>query len=929
VEVSEGATTTVDFTMTQAIESLDEVVVVGYGEQQRKDVTGSVASIDAAEEAETKTLTNVAQLFQSQAPGLNAGVATQADGGTGELEIRGRTSIQAGNDPLIVVDGVPYHGGDLSTLNPNDIESIDVLKGASAAAVYGASAAAGVIEVTTKQGTTPEPTIQFKGSLGMATRGSPVRPYGPEEYLQYMQDVRRRLNPATDENYYADPRDLPSGLTLEEWKALGKGSGEPVERWLGRLGLADNEIQNFMSGNTVDWNDLIYRSQALRQTYDLSVSGEPESMSYYWSVGYTDNQGQLTGSRFETLRSRLNLSANVTDWLEVGLRGQYANQDRGTLVPSSEAHESHSPFGSVYEEDGTIKRYPEGDAAAQNPLFDTPESGKEADWKRHNMRATLFGEVSLPLGFQYKARWTNDYDFQRNFRFNPSSTPAGRPSGTAMRQEFSEYIWQVENILTWSQMFADIHEIETTFLFNVEVQNDWSTAASNAQFPLETLGYSGLAFGENPSVGSEDNRSTANGLMGRLNYRLLDRYLFTVSYRRDGYSAFGQNYPYAYFPSAAFAWRVSEEPFFEIDPISNLKLRLSWGKNGNRSIGPYSALQRVSTNKYLYGQQTVTGLTSSNLPNQNLQWETTTQYNAGLDFGLFSGRLSGSINAYYMSTTDLLMRRSLPNVTGYDDIWTNLGEVVNRGLELSMSSANVVGEEFSWRSDLTFSLNRNEIKSLYGTGEDDRGNGWFIGKSLSRIYDYEVLGVWQQDEAEEAAKYGKEPGDFKLRDVNGDGNLTPLEDKVFQGNTKPRYRIGLGNDFSYKNFSASAQITAHLGQFAAHDVHKHAGFTYGRFNQYDYPYWTPDNPTNEWARLGSAAGSPPFSYWENTSFVRLQNVSLSYRIPDRYASRLSAEGFRVFLNARNVFTLTGYDGNDPETLEYTPRLYTAGLNLSF
>lgn len=943
VEVQADQTTTVNFTMQRKAADLEEVVVIGYGTTQRKNLTGSVGSIDASEMAEVQTVDNIGQLLQGKVPGLNAGVATEADGNT-NFEVRGRNSIQAGNNPLIVIDGVPYYQGDLSDINPNDIESIDVLKGASAAAVYGASAAAGVIEVTTKKGTSSVPTIRFKSSTGLATQGDVVRPYGPEGYIQYRQDTERRLNPGNPAHYYADPRDLPSDVTLDQWKTMGKGGGEPVEIWLGRLGLSATEIQNYMDGKTINWHDRVYRSAALRQNHNFSISGNPENVSYYWSMGYVDNQGEHVGDRFQTIRTRLNLNVNATDRFEVGIRGQYANRNQGFLGASAGHARRVSPYGNMYEKDGTLRWYPHNDGTAYNPFLWTSESGRQFEWRNHNLLATIYGNLDLPLGLKYQIRWTNDYDFQRNYVFNPSSTPFGAPGGNSNRREYTGYVWQVDNLLTWNQTIANIHAFDATFLFNVEAHNTWRTIASNKQFPVEALGYGGLPFGGGPTVGSYDSRSTGNALMGRLNYRLLDRYLFTVSYRRDGYSAFGGRYPHAYFPSAAFAWRISEEPFFNVDPISNLKLRLSWGKNGNRSIGTYSALQRMNMTKYIYGKETVTGMGSTNLPNSNLRWESTMQYNGGIDVGLYSGRVSGTVNAYYMSTTNLLMQRSLPEVTGYSNIWSNLGEVVNRGMELSLNSTNVLNETFSWESSLILSLNRNRIKHLYGTqvpvqneaGEivgyreaDDRRNGWFIGHALDEIYDYEVLGAWQENEAEQAAVYGKEPGDFKLRDVNGDGALTPVEDKVFQGYTKPRYRISLGNDFSYKNFSASTMITSHLGHYTAHNVHRHSGYTYGRHNQLNYPYWTPDNPTNEWARLSSEGGNPFFNYWENTSFLKLQNLAVSYRIPRHLTNRFSAGSLRLFFNARNVYALSRYDGNDPETHQHTPRLYTVGLNLAF
>lgn len=917
----------INVALEEDIAGLQEVVVIGYGTTERRHVTGSISSIDVAEEAETGAASNVTQLLQGRVPGLNAGVATTADGDI-SLEVRGQNSIQAGNEPLVVVDGVPFYGS-FSDLNPNDIQSIDVLKGASAAAVYGASAAAGVVEVTTKRGGSSEPTINFKASLGMAEPWRNVQPYEPEEYLQYLQDAHRRLSADRPDYYYSHPDNLPSDVTLEEWQEMGSDGGDPTEIWLSRLGLTNDETRNYLEGNTINWYDEIFRDSALRRNYDLSVSGNPDLASYYLSLGYVDNEGSLAGDRFRTIRARANVSSTVTDWLEVSLNSQYSNRDRETLTPSVSNAIGASPYGDMYEDDGSLRWQPHDFPTVDNPFLWTEQAGRSQEWRNNKLIANLSAEVSLPLGFEYQVRWGNDLNYLRSYLFNPSTVPFGQPAGNADRNEFTGYRWQVDNILTWERTFDDTHTFETTLLYNLEQENNWNTSTSNDRFSLENLGYSGLSMGSNPLVDTDDTVTTGSALMGRLNYRLLDRYMFTLSYRRDGYSAFGQGNPHAYFPSVAFAWQINEEPFFNVDAVSDLRLRLSWGVNGNRDIGTYSALRRMSAGRYLYGTESVVSLAGNNLPNPNLQWERTAQYNAGVEFGLMENRVSGSVEGYYMSSENLLLQRSLPNITGYSNVWANLGEVVNRGLEMSLQSVNVSGEEFSWSSSLNFSMNRNEIKALYGDGEDDRQNDWFIGRSLNAIYDYEILGVWQEDEAEEAAVYGKAPGDFKLRDVDGDGVLSPVEDKLFLGHTDPRYRITLGNDIQYKNFTLTTLITSHLGQYAAQNERMHASYGQGQSNQMKYPYWTPENPTNEYARISSDASNPSFNYWANTSFVKLQNVSLTYQLPEVFAGRLQAQDLRVFFDASNVGALTPYDGDDPETQSYTPRLYSLGVNMTF
>lgn len=940
-EIMVGNRDVINVSLKSDVSQLKEMVVIGYGTAQREDVTGSIASIDVGEATETRTVTSIGQLLQGRVTGLQAGISTYADGST-TLRVRGQNSILAANNPLIVVDGVPFQGS-LSDLNPNDIASIDVLKGAAAAAVYGASAAAGVIAVSTKHGQTAKPTIRFKSSIGISATGNLVHPFGPKEYINYRRDNAERSDPGASEFYYTNPKKLPSNFTLEEWKALGAGGGKPMEIWLGRIGLRATEIQNYLSGQTINWYDEVYRDAALRQNYNISISGKPEYVSYYLSLGYVDNKSQVVGGRYKALHVRMNLGATVTDWLKVSLNSWYTNRNEGFLEANVEHAQRVSPLGDMYAKDGTLKWYPHGDGTAINPFVYTTQSGRSFARRNQNLRASLRANVDLPFGLRYKVRWTNNYSFRHDYLFNPSTVPWGRPAGKAHRYEYTEHLWRVGNILTWNRTITDIHSFDATLLFSVEVEEDKTTQGNSEDFPLESLGYHNLSIGGTQTISSYDDRTTGTALMARLNYQLLDRYLFTVSYRRDGYSAFGQNHPYAYFPSAAFAWRISEESFFNIDLINNLKLRLAWGVNGNRSIGPYSALQRMTTGYYIYGTETIVGISPSNLPNENLKWERTTQYNIGLDFGLFHNRLSGNVDVYYMSTTDLLLRRTLPDITGFNSIYSNLGEVVNRGLELSITSVNVQQKNFTWQSTVNFWFNRNEIKHLYGTqvsilneaGEivgyreaDDRENGWFIGHALHQIYDYKIVGVWQADEAKKAARYGSEPGDFHLLDVNNDGNLTPLEDKVFQGYTKPRYRLSLLNNFSYKNFTVSALIMSQIGGYTTHNVHQHAGYTYGRHNQLDYPYWTPGNPIDEWARLSSEV-NPSFNYWEETTFVRLQSVSLSYHFPVNTLNSLDVKNATIFFNAENVLTITGFDGNDPEAHQHVPQVFKLGFNLTF
>ena len=397
--------------------------------------------------------------------------------------------------------------------------------------------------------------------------------------------------------------------------------------------------------------------------------------------------------------------------------------------------------------------------------------------------------------------------------------------------------------------------------------------------------------------------------MGRLNYTLMNRYFLTLSIRRDGYSAFGMENPYATFPSGALAWNLSDESFFNIKWINNLKVRASYGINGNRDIGIYDALAKLETNKYLTGSTLISGIYSSSLANQYLKWEKTKALNLGLDFSILNSRLNGSVDYYSMITNDLLLKRSLPTIIGYDNVMSNMGELQNKGFEMTLNSYNIQNKDFSWNSTLTFSFNRNKIKHLYGEtinildengnviGQregDDIDNGWFIGQSIDRIWDYKFLGIYQLGEEELAKSFGKAPGDVKLYDPNGDG-VSTQEDKVFQGYTKPRFRLGLRNDFTlFKNFQISCFIRADLGHWRANSLLSNTSNVEDRANSYALPYWTPENPTNKYTRLNTV-NTPGYNIYEKSSFIRLQDLSIAYNIPENILKNLKVGHCKVYL----------------------------------
>ncbi|MCD6355535.1 MAG: SusC/RagA family TonB-linked outer membrane protein, partial [Prolixibacteraceae bacterium] len=944
-EVELGNQLTFNVKMEQDVIGLDEVIAVGYGVMKKSDLTGSVQRVDAAQ-YQTQQSTSMIEMLNGTVAGFNSNQGTSASGG-GSMEVRGPTSLKANNSPLVVLDGVIYNGT-IGDINPNDIESIDILKDASSAAIFGARSAAGVLIVTTKRGRTSKPTINFSSKVGVAGLTHHMYPQSPEQYLKSRGDYWADVNKSKPENYYTDPNNLPSGLTVDEWKNYDTTpSNDPVQMWFDRMGMTQIELDNYKAGKTVDWYNKVFKN-GLRQDYDLSLSGGTQTLRYYWSVGLTNNDGVTLGDEYKNIRSRVNIDADVTNFLKVGINAQYADRDQSSQSASLGNAISASPYGNIYEEDGkTLTFYPHGDAMSQNPLlyYDYRDKFNHTQ----TLFATLFGEIKFPFGFSYRVSYVNRYYWNKNFYFNPVSTPNGFSNqGFGSRSDNSSYEWQVDNIMKWQKTFAGVHKFDATFLVNAEKYQGWGSHQENSQFaPSGALSFHALQAGISPSLSDNDTYSTGNALMGRLNYSLMEKYMLTATWRRDGYSAFGQKHPYATFPSAALGWRISEEEFFNVNWISNLKLRVSWGINGNRAVGRYDALARLSTTKYLYGTTLATGVYSSTMANSDLRWERTEALNFGLDFGLFKNVLFGSVEYYDMTTTDLLLNRSLPRIIGYTSVASNLGELGNKGFELTLNSTNINKQNIRWNSSLNFSFNRNEIKHLYGemidvmddegnvVGQkeaDDIGNRWFIGEALDRIWDYEVLGVWQLGEEEQAAVYGKQPGDIKLKDQNDDGILNPTDDKIFQGYKRPQYRIGFRNDLIlFKNFEISAFIRADLGFYGSNSLHKNSGSNsdFERRNRMYRPYWTTNNPINDYARLNSDTDSPGFTYWENRSFMRLQDLSVAYNVPKSKLSKYKIQSLKIFLNFRNVLTFTGWQHYDPESqTTRMPKYSSIGINVS-
>lgn len=957
-EVTVGNQTNISVVLQESDLMLDEVVVVGYGTMKKKDLTGAIGMVNA--EALEKEQPNTLQdLLKAGVPGLSMGVATDAKGNSGDMIIRGKNSFSAKTDPLLVLDGVIYYG-ELTDINPNDVERIDVLKDASSAAVYGAKSANGVILITTKKGKSEKPVIRFGTVLGLAFRNSLPPTYKGEDYIRYRQAVMEAQNPDKPSVHYTDPSTL-NNTDLDIWLGTSPSIGDMTslrEDWLARLGLSAIERRNYMSGNIVDWEDLTYQT-AFNQDYSVSVSGKKDATSYYTSINYLKNESNVKGSGYSAVRARVNLESKAMKILTYGLNTQFTSRDEGYVPVGGGGYRTASPYGDVYDAQGKLTLFVNDNNNQKNPLLDSYYTQKEHGI--NNLNSSVYLKLDLPFDFSIQTTYAPRFQWDNMRQHKSTDHPQWNTedSETAIRENKKEFYWQWDNMLKWNKEFGK-SAFDFTFLLNWEKFQKWTDKmTAKGLVPSDVLGSHGVAWNTSSIITSDDSYSTGSALMARLHYSYADRYLITSTIRRDGYSAFGSSNPYATFPSVAVGWVFSEEHFFPKNPWFNYgKLRVSWGKNGNRDIGMYDALMRLEPRKYYYIDKVTGALVdintyySSRMENKDLKWESTSAYDVGLDFGLIDSHITGSIDVYQKRTNDLIVNRELPDVMGYGSVVTNIGQVQNSGIEISLNSRNISTKDFSWNTSFGFSYNKNKINKLYGLMEnvldengnvvgkreaDDITNQRFIGRSIDEIWDYKILGVWQEGEEMDAAaqKHKLQVGDFKIWDKDGSGDYSS-DDKVFLGSKTPRYILNMRNSFTFlKNITFSFSMYAYLGHYQKFNRALNNGALINTTNQIKTEYWTPDNPTNNYARLGSKT-PVVYSIWRKADILRLDNISIGYQFPKSIIQNWKIEALNANLTLKNIHYWSAFPGQDPESINSSnpegrnvPRTVYFGLNVTF
>ena len=927
-EIKVGDLTHINVRLSEDVEALDEVVVVGYGVQNKRDVTGSIAKVSAEE-----LMSVPASSFDAALQGRAAGVqVTQTSGLAGSgaaIRVRGIASITAGGDPLIVVDGIPImqNAGDrigaaqdnpMSSINANDIESIDILKDASATAIYGSRGANGVIIITTKQGKEGKTQIDYNGYVGVQTIQNKLDLMNGAEYAEYTREAYRNSNGSN--KYLSDTPNKEEDMLLPMFKQ------DPYV--LESVMMAYDENGNYDPSRirSYNWFDDVTRS-GLITDHQLNIRGGGAKTNFMASVTYNKTEGIMKDKDYERYSIRFNISHNINKYIKFGGQTQYSHsvQNRGSGMETDMYLYRITPLGRFVNEDGTYPGLVGGDSQMYNPLMNTVEGAVDRPLKTSRYLGSYFVDIKFPIkGLSFRSNLGIDSRTVQDYEYFASATTErqlGNSSASNSMKKYSMITW--ENYFTYNRDFKEKHSLGITLLQSIQQDLEETLEASVQNTPSDVLKYYDLASGLLiDGVGSDYVKWNMASFMGRINYNYLGRYLLTVSARYDGSSRLADGHKWVLFPSAALAWRISDESFMKsLSWVDNLKLRLGYGKTGNSSVDPYQTRGKLGKKRYVYnnGATEIMGYAPSLMANSTLTWETTDQWNIGLDFGFLKNRINGSVELYLQNTHDLLLERQLPVVSGFSSVMSNVGSTRNKGIEITLNTRNIQTKNFTWSTDWMFSANKEEIVELYNGKSDDIGNRWFIGNPIDVYYNYEKIGIWQDtpEDLAEMAKFNEKGGNFtvgsiRLRDVDGDYKITD-KDKIILGNKRPKFVASLVNNIEYKGFDFSIFLYASVGRMLKNDIELME--KPGRANTVKVNYWTPNNPTNDFPRPN--ADTEKLDYistigYDKADFLRIRNITIGYTLPKDLTQKVMLNKVRFYMSANNPFIFTNFTGIDPE-----------------
>lgn len=921
-EITVGNQSTMRIVLSEDAHTLGEVVVVGYGTVRKEAVTGAVAkaNLKAYEDVPSN---NIMDKIKGSVAGLNISGTNRA-GQVGSQMIRGQNSTgKDGNSPLIVVDGAIF-AGNLADISPYDVESLTVLKDASAAAVYGSRSANGVILIETKKGTgeNGKPVFNLNMNYGFSSQMKPLEVYGAEGYLQRVLDIREAMG------MEADPAKIDMYLQEEERKNY---NATPDHRptFTDPYGITSQNGYN--------------------RNISFSVANRMEKTRYYIATSFIDQKGVEINDKYKYLSARINLDSDITDWLNIGIKSFYSHRDNsGTPPPGDKT--KFSPYATLKDENGKYMYAPQTTTSFVSPFWQMATDDVEL---HDNLSAILSANIKVPWieGLTFTSTLSNTLRWDTHNEFWDDYTVQGSPvngRGSRYKKDMYNVLW--DNMLKYSRTFNEKHYVDVTMLFSQEKYKSEEVKATAEEFDNMTLGTYRLEDGKTQKAESGGSSSEALGLMARATYTYDGKYSLTGTIRRDGYSAFSRNKKFGTFPSMGVNWNISREEFMkDISFLDNLAVRATYGKNGNQSIKLYQTLAEMATDKYIYAGSPSYVITQyiKKLGTDDLGWESTTGLNVGVDFGFLNGRINGSLDVYSTNTNDLLFDLALPRISGMDKITSNVGEIRNNGFELSLNTINIESGDFRWSSNFAFSLNRNKVISILGDDNDGDGreddlisSNYFIGKSLGTIYDYKVIGMYQQSHVDNGTiMNGWRPGEYIIEDLDGSGTITSDQDRQILGSEKENFRWSFTNTFEYKGLSLMVYLYSVWGgngwYLSKANNQNNNMAANAAVNCPVFDYWTPTNTgayfqRPDYGRTGAVRAYKPV----DRSFIKLQKIALTYDV-GQWLKNSFVNSLVVGVSADNLFTFAPHwIGLDPETNQGTlegavPSLRTYNISVAF
>lgn len=936
LEVAYKGGATLNVTLKEDNAQLDEVVVIGYGTVKKNDLTGSVVTV-SAKQIEQANKVDAISALQGQSAGVVIQRTDNKPGGGGfNIRIRGSSTIlqnkladnggfAPGRNPLFIVDGIFLD--DISFLNPADISRMDILKDASATAIYGSRGSNGVVLIETKTGKKGDLKVNYSNYIGTKEAYNLPTMLDSPNYIEYLKDVVVGNKFAANQLGYR--RD---NVVLADY-------------------LSAEELQNVADGINTNWTDLILK-KGFQTNHTLNLTGGTEKTVYSAGLGYTKDEGTLEGEEFERFNVRGSLKSDLNNWMNLSISSYITSaiQDSGSWEGFRSSYRL-KPIGRPYNDDGSLKFFPTAkETQITNPLF-------EADYQTKETRFLQYiGDIALEIkpvaGLTLTTKFSPNIKYSRygEYRGLYSKDVVGQPSLRRAQVNNSNYLsYSWDNIINY-KFEKGIHAFNATAVMSKYMERGENYYNQVRNFTTDDLSFYNLDGGtEINNVSSDFARQTLESYTGRFNYTLSNKYLFTVTARYDGSSVLAVGKKWAFFPSAAFGWKLIDEDFMKSQKIfSNAKVRLSYGQTGNNGgLGPLSTQSLLSAYATNLGGTASSAYYIESLANKNLTWEKTTEVNLGFDFGFLNNKISGSIDVYNRKNSDLIFRTDIPLLTGYPNVLDNVGESTNKGIEIGLNTTNIDKGGFKWTTNFNFSSNKNTVDKLYGSVDklydSNSGINMIItpGQPVGAIYDYVFDGIWQLDQATEAAVFTQTPGQVRVKDLNGDGKITADGDRQVIGQVAPKWNGAVTSTMNFKNFDFSFLVNTSQGNTVSSTFHNNTIFPWDGepsrlFNAAKVDYWTPENASNSMYQPGNGGRFNNLVKYKDVSFTKVGYVTLGYTLPSTILEKFKISSFRIYTTVQNPFVFTKYDGWDPENAgrnawgaSFMSRTYMAGINVNF